>query len=106
VTQHKFDPFEHGIYRRFLDSAGYLNSVSWNRAVSGGEHVGTCRNCGDRMLGLPTEIEVKITWYTARCTNGQCERVIAAPNANVLRRSSRHGEMPDGWWAQRTQKAN
>lgn len=103
---HKFDPFEHGIYRRLRDSAGYLNSVAWNHAVQAGEHVGTCRHCGDYLLGEPTERLEKVTWYTARCTNQACARIVAAPNANVLRRSSRHGEMPDGYWAQRTQKAS
>jgi len=99
-----FDPFEHGVYRRLRDSAGYLNSIAWNRAVEAGEHVGTCRACGDYLLGEPTYLNAKTTWYTARCTNGMCGHFIAAPNAQLLRRSSRHSEMPDGFWAQRTQK--
>ena len=102
----KFDPFEHGVYRRFIDSGGYLNTIAWNRAAENGEHVGTCRMCGYYMLAEPTHQAGRMYWYGAYCTNHRCGRTIASPQAEVLRRSSRHGEMPEGYWAKRTQKGD
>jgi hypothetical protein len=98
----QFDPFDHGIYKRFLDEDGNILSTAWNRAVEGGEHVATCRNCGFHMLAVPTTTNGRITWYGARCVNvDQCGKEIGAPNGEALRRSSRWGEMPEGYWANR-----
>ena len=97
-----FDPREHGIYKSFLDQDGTITTTAWNRAVEGGEHVGTCRECGFYMLARPTTQQGRITWYWAYCTNAAgCGKEIGAPNGEALRRSSRHDEMPDGYWAAR-----
>ncbi len=100
----EFDVFAHGIYRSFKSGADAIASTTWNRAAGSGEHVGTCRWCGDYLLAEPTHKTEKITWYSARCTNSACLRIIAAPNGAILRRSGRHEEMPSGYWEQRTQK--
>lgn len=97
----QFDPSKHGLYRRFLKDDGSLNTPSWNRAADGGEHVGTCRECGFYLLGSPTQQDGRITWYSAYCTNPACGKETAAPNAEYLRRTSRHSHMPEGYWAQR-----
>ena len=97
----QFDPTKHGLYRRFLNDDGDLRSTTWNAAVEGGEHVGTCRRCGFYLLGRPTHQAGPIVWYGAYCTNPGCGWEMAAPNGEILRRSSRHNEMPSGFWADR-----
>jgi hypothetical protein len=83
---------------------GLLNMRLWNLAVATGEAVGTCRMCSSEMIPLPTHIAGTITWYSAVCTMKNCERTIASPNGEILRRSGRHSEMPAGWWQGRTGK--
>lgn len=96
-----FDPTQHGIYRRLRNDNGTINTTAWNRAVEGGEHVGSCRHCGGYLLGDPTHQSGQITWYGGHCTNLQCGRDFGAPNGEALRRSGRHSEMPGGWWENR-----
>lgn len=99
-----FDPRDHGIYRRFTDAAGYLHTTAWNRAAESGDLVGDCRRCGGHLLASPTHQNGNMTWYGARCTYPQCGYEIASPNAQALKRSSRHSEMPEGFWIQRTNR--
>jgi hypothetical protein len=103
VSRVQFDPTQHGIYRRLLADDG-LHHSAWNRAVELGEHVGTCRWCGGYLLGDPTHQAGQITWLGGHCTNPQCGREFATPNGAALRRSSRHDEMPAGWWLLRAKK--
>lgn len=103
----KFDPTRFGIYQSFRvygDSVGggaLLNTRAWNRAVESGEPVGDCRVCGWHIVGCPTEIVGTVTWYTAVCTNPPCRHEVASPNGEILRKSSRHSEMPSGFWTGR-----
>lgn len=97
----RFDPHSQGIYRRFLvdeDGVRRLHSQLWNGAVGSGEFVGTCPACGAYLVADPTHQTGRITWYSAHCTNPACRHEFTAPNGLVLRRSSRHGEMPQGAW--------
>lgn len=96
-----FDPHKHGIFQRFLsdvDGVRVLDTRAWNTAVETGQHVGTCTVDGGYLLGLPTYQMGQTTWYGTRCTNDTCRHETAAPNAQVLRRSTRHGDMPQGAW--------
>lgn len=98
-----FDPLQHGIARSMLDNSGmWLNTAAWQRAAGGGQFVGTCRVCGDHMVADTTREEGKTTWYTARCIGAGCHHEVVMPNGRVLRRSARHDEMPQGFWAKRT----
>lgn len=101
MTAGKFDPLEHGLNRSMLDNTGmYLNTAAWDRSV--GEFVGTCRVCGDNLVAEEKRTEGKVTWRIARCINAKCKHEYASPEARILRRSSRHDEMPTGFWAKRT----
>lgn len=100
----RFDALNFGLYGRYMvpshgmGGGAMINTREWNLAVQSGEMVGDCRFCGNNMRPWPTEIAGQITWYTAQCVFSQCGRVIAAPNGEMLRRSSRHDEMPSGFW--------
>lgn len=98
-----FDPYRHGVFHRLVVDDRII-SVAWNAAAEIGGHVGTCRVCGMAMQARPTTQENGVTWYTAGCSNGSCGREIASPDGRVLRRSSRHGDMPKGFWESRCQK--
>lgn len=100
-----FNPLDHGLYERFLvgkrgDGDLMLNTAAWGRAVASGEHVGSCRRCGNDLVALPTNEHNKVTWYTGRCL--ECGWEFASPGGEVLRRSSRHDEMPQGYWEKRS----
>lgn len=95
-----FDPVNLGIYLRFIVKGGDLgggaviNTRLWNHATASGEAVGDCRRCGHPMQALATHQAGQITWYGARCANSPCGAEIAAPNAEMLIRSSRVSEQP------------
>lgn len=92
-----------GIYARFIvrqagqsaTGGAVINTRVWNQAVGSGESVGECRKCGHDMAALPTEIYGHIHWYSAECVS--CRGVIALPNGEILLRSSRRGEQPQGF---------
>jgi len=114
----KFDALDHGLYREFrsygdhIGGGALLNTRAWNRQAERGHDplgghrrpVADCRHCGADMFALPTEVAGRITWYSAQCSNPPCSAIIASPNGEVLRRSSRHSEMPGGFWDGRPKK--
>jgi hypothetical protein len=113
----KFDALEHGLYREFrtygeaIGGGALINTRAWNRQaehqLGAGDYkrpVGDCRVCGNDMFALPTEQAGVITWYTAQCSNKQCDHIIASPNGEMLRRSGRWSEQPSGFMAGRPKK--
>lgn len=108
-TLHNGDPAwkpeAHGIWRRFIDGDdGYtLDQAAINRARSGLEVVGSCRDCGGDLIVEPTQDPLAsgshVGWTDILCQ--QCGKQVAAPNGKRLHRSSQHGKMPSGWWAKR-----
>lgn len=94
-----------GLHPRRVDVQQFLHVEDWRRAVNGKEIVGSCRQggCGGFLKAVDTQQSgseaSRIDWYGAECLN--CGHEVTAPNGRVLRRSSRLGEMPDGWWAKR-----
>lgn len=108
----KFDALQHGLYQTFrvygvsIEGGALLNGRAWNAAVEGnwrGDEftpVGDCRVCGHDMRPLPTTQVGSVTWYEAECVN--CHGIIASPNGEILRRSSRHSEMPGRFWQGRS----
>jgi hypothetical protein len=112
TSQRPFSALDHGLYQHFrvygvsIEGGALLNSRAWNAAVEASwdpdstfQPVGSCRRCGHDMRPLPTEQVGTITWYTAECVF--CGGIIASPNGEILRRSSRHSEMPAGFVAGR-----
>jgi hypothetical protein len=103
-----FDALLFGLFRSMTvygEAAGggaLLNSRAWNHAAENHQPVGDCRVCGYPVVGLPTEVVGRITWYSAECTNPNCRHEIVSPNGEILRRSMRHEEMPKGFWDGRT----
>lgn len=99
------DPLKSGLHPRRVDTQQFLHIPDWHRAVAAKEIVGSCRRpgCGGFLTPIPTmhsggEAD-GIDWYGAECNT--CGTETTAPNGRVLRRSSRQGEMPDGWWPKR-----
>lgn len=73
----------------------------WLRACAEGSMVGECRTCGGYLRPYPPSEQPSGEYdYEAECIT--CTKSILAPRSRVLRRSTRHGEMPGGWWEQRT----
>lgn len=99
----KFDPMRCGIFRSLTAygeatiGGALLNTRAWNYAVAEHRPVGDCRGCGYPVVGYPTEVVGNITWYSAVCTNPNCQKEIASPKGELLRRSSRWSEMPKGF---------
>lgn len=105
TEQKPFNALEHGLFERFLvgkrgDGDLMLNLAAWGRAIGTGEHVGTCRTCGGFCIALRSHEQGKIVWQGGQCLN--CKHEFAMPNGEILRRSSRHSEMPQGYWERRT----
>ena len=110
----KFDALEHGLWARFTDG-DHINHGAWLRARAEGAHVGTCRRCGEYLIALePYEHtngrvdyeahcrrEIVATMVAGKRTVTGCEWTFNAPGGRILRRSSRHDEMPDGYWESR-----
>lgn len=97
------DPLNAGLHRRYGGSGNDINTGQWNYARAGGDIIGSCRdNCDGLIVAEPTGDNTgsDITWYETRCL--KCGHTTAAPNGHTLSRSSRHQEMPSGWWAKRT----
>lgn len=90
----RFDASHHRLYRRLLGSDGRIDHRAWVHAAAVGEHVGTCRNCGSYLVADPPVTVRAITWYTAVCVNRPCGHIVAAPNGEIVRRSSRTSERP------------
>lgn len=95
---------QRGLYPRFLNADGTIVTWAWNRAAELGEHLGTCRDCGGYLKADPTTQSGRINWYSGYCTN--CNKQLAAPNGEYLRRSSRWGQMPQGFWDAREKRLN
>lgn len=102
-----FDPSQHGIWDRFVDAGDVINHAAWLRACAEGGFVGTCRACGDFLLPQPPDERDGRHDYTAVCRSGNdgpgkgCGHEVNAPGGRRLRRSSRHLQMPTGWWDHR-----
>ena len=94
----QFNALDEGLYRRLVDRSE-IDVAGWNRVRSERGHVGTCRSCGSYLVPLSVERHGGIDWYEARCLS--CGKEVAAPDGRTLRRSSRHSEMPPGWWEAR-----
>jgi hypothetical protein len=93
----RFNALDHGLYRRFVDH-DMIETGQWLRARAERTVVGSCRLCGGHlapMEGLPAGSS-HLEWFEARCL--LCHHEYASPSGRVLRRSSRHTEMPPGWW--------
>lgn len=101
MTAGKDQP-ERGIAARFVDGLDFIIQSTWDEAAQRKQPVGTCRRaaCGGLMMARPAYRNDNILWFEAECDN--CGSSIATPDGRVLRRSTRHAEMPGGWWANRT----
>lgn len=96
------DPRTRGINASLVDTQGFVIGPAWNRAQETNSPVGTCRHtgCGGLTLAVPTHQVGRVTWYGAQCQ--KCFAEVAVPDTlSVLRRSSRHDEMPGGAWDHR-----
>jgi hypothetical protein len=97
-------PLNSGVASRFVDTNGAIIGPAWYRAWEGKDIVGTCRQlrCDGLMVALPNQQEDRHVWYGAHCLS--CGHEIAVREDKTIgRRSSRHQEMPEGTWAQRTE---
>jgi hypothetical protein len=96
------DPLASGLARRFGGNGEEIAAGQWNHARAAGDIIGACRNnCTGLLVAEPTGDNngSTIDWYETRCL--KCGHITAAPNGRTLARSSRHSEMPDGWWHKR-----
>lgn len=101
-----FDPLTAGLFRQYVTDH-MIDHGRWLRAVAEHAFVGECRNCGAKLRPEPPEDHGGIKWYEAACVS--CGKIVAAPatisrgqdGGRVLARSSRHHQMPDGWWPRR-----
>lgn len=98
----RFNALDHGLYRRYIDH-DMVDIGQWNRARAEQGIVGTCRECGGhlRTMGSLKEGWSHLEWYEAKCI--LCGHEFACPSGRTLRRSSRHTELPPGWWDLRQQ---
>ena len=100
-------PETHGIWKRFIERGEvgnpYLDQGAINKARSGGEVVGDCRDCGGDLMVLPTQDPMTsgshVDWTDFICRG--CGKETAAPNLKRLHRSSAHSRQPSGWWHDR-----
>ena len=96
-------PRGRGITTRFVDSQDYIVEATWNDAVARHQPVGECRRvgCGGLLMGRPSRKESEKLWFEAECNS--CGGTVAAADGRVLRRSTRHDEMPKGWLGARNE---
>lgn len=97
----RFDPVEHHLFPRYVHH-DEIDTGAWNRARAERAFVGTCRVCGGHLAPLPSDPSgggSQVEWTEAACI--LCHKEYASPNGRTLRRSSRRGEMPPGWWEHR-----
>jgi hypothetical protein len=94
VNEH-FNPLDHGLWQRVTTRDG-VDAASWEQARRERGYVGTCRVCGGYLVPRPPYWVGHVEWYEAQCL--ACGREVVAPGGRRLRRSSRHSEMPPGWW--------
>lgn len=97
----RFNPLDHRLWRRVVDQ-DMIDINQFNRARAESNFVGTCRLCGGHLAPMPTDQEGHLEWFEARCV--LCGKEVASPGGRTLRRSSRHTEMPVGWWEYRTDR--
>ncbi len=81
-------------------TGGAIDHPAWLRACAERSYVGNCR-CGDYLVPEPPEQIGQRLDYRAACRRDECSYELEAPGGRVLRRSSRHSEMPGGWWDHR-----
>ncbi len=98
--EHQFNPLDHGLFRIVVDHDEVITG-QFNRARAERKFVGTCRECGGHLVPLDTlpTGSSHIEWSEASCV--LCHKEYASPWGKTLRRSSRHTEMPHGWWEHR-----
>lgn len=109
----RFDPASQGIYHHLLvtaDGICHIHFTNWSIAIAEGQAVGTCTRCGGLLTGRAGRKYGRVTWYEAVCVliedeDGErvtgCGHEYALPNGQVLKFSSRHDQMPAGWWEKR-----
>lgn len=113
------DPLKAGLWNRYIDG-DRINHAAWLRACASHEFVGTCRQCGSHLAPEQPVENAGRTDYTAHCIIGVqripvdgdgekkafrtegCGWEMTAAGGRILRRSTRHSEMPGGWWERRT----
>jgi hypothetical protein len=104
MTDHPSPPFNalvHRLWTRIV-SGDLIEIHAWNRARAEQGFVGTCRLCGGHLRPMPTtehDSTAHVMWLEATCL--LCGKTLVSPNGRTLRRSSRHTEMPTGWWEAR-----
>ncbi len=101
TEQARIDPLTQGLWSR-LTNGFYIDHSAWMRACAEGHHVGTCRRCGDYLVPRHPDQVGNRTDYEANCRVEACGWTLNAPGGRILTRSSRHNEMPSGWWDRRT----
>jgi hypothetical protein len=85
----------------------------WATLSTTAEVIGSCRQarhgakvCGGDMFTMPIDPhqspDAPLKWQDAEC--GTCRHQVTIPNGRVLRRSSRHEEMPSGWFQERARR--
>jgi len=94
LPEPRFDPRRHRLYRRFVDGAGQIEHGQWLRAIAEGQHVGTCRRCGDYLIPQPhVDVTSTRTDYQADCRDRDgCGFVCAMPGGRYLAGSTRENE--------------
>lgn len=90
--QHMFNPMDHGLWKRFVDSDGRINHAAWLRARAEGQWVGTCRRCGDYLIPEAPHEHDNRSDYQASCRNDGCGYVMTAPGGRIALGSTRKSE--------------
>lgn len=105
-----FDPMDHGLFRRFIDTEGHIIAGEWMQAYAVKDFVGTCRRCGSPLVPMrPEVVNERRTDYEAICSQ-PLEAVVVdgvrrlegcgwrcnAPGGVTSRRSGRKSEQPRG----------
>lgn len=86
-----------GLHWRVVMDGDHIDPRAWSHMV------GSCRACEKGHLIAQTQHNrgpKDVTWFEAKCSN--CGHEVAAPQGKILRESSRHSEMPPGFWSYRT----
>lgn len=93
---HPGPPFSELHWRVVIPHASNIDPATWHNVV------GQCRSCEQGWLVVIEQhprTPAWLIWYDAKCN--RCDREVACPAGKVLRHSSRHSEMPHGWWSER-----
>ena len=94
------EPGQGGLYRHLI-ADGRIDHNRWMRACAEHGHVGECRHCSSYLRPERPQQHNGRTDYEAVCINDTCSCSVSAPAGRVLARSTRHSEMPGGWWEHR-----